>query len=373
MAQQDIYDFAVIGAGIVGAAFAARIDSQARVLLLEAEPQPGYHSTGRSAALYTSLYGNQLVRSLSRASRDFLDAPPSGFSEHPLLTPRGRLYVGTEHQRAIIDEIASAELARRLSTVEACAWVPVLRPEAAAHAVLDISAHDIDVNALHLGFLRLAKAAGATLVCSAGVQAIARDSHWHIVTANGEFHARTIVNAAGAWADTVATMAGVKPLGITPLRRTAFLIDSPNAADNAKWPAVVAADASFYFKPDAGLVLASPCDETPSEPCDAQPEEFDIAVGVDRIETATTLDIRRVTRAWAGLRTFAADRSPVVGYDTHCESFFWLAGLGGYGVQTAPALSEIAAKLALREPIAQRFEAAGIDLEAMSPKRFNVA
>lgn len=370
MAQQDIYDFAVIGAGIVGASFAARVGTRARVLLLEAEPQPGYHSTGRSAALYTSLYGNELVRSLSRASRGFLDAPPDGFAEHPLLTPRGRLYVGTEQQCEIIDGIASSGFARRFSSEEARAWVPVLRPEAVAHAVLDTSAHDIDVNALHLGFLRIAKAAGATLVCNAGVQAIEPGAQWRIVTANGEFLARNIVNAAGAWADTIAAMADVRPLGITPLRRTAILIDSPNAADNAKWPAVIAADASFYFKPDAGLVLASPCDETPSEPCDAQPEEFDIAVGVDRIETATTLDIRRVTRAWAGLRSFAADRSPVVGYDPRVENFFWLAGLGGYGVQTAPALSELAATLALREPVPERFAAVGIRSDAMSPARF---
>lgn len=363
------YDYAVIGAGIVGASFAARMAPKASVLLLEAEPHPGYHSTGRSAALYTCLYGNELVRAITRAGREFLDAPPLGFAEHPLLTPRGRLYVGDENLRDTLEDIGTWPHTRKMSSAEARAWVPVLRPEAAAYAVLDTSAHDIDVNALHLGFLRMAKAAGATLVCNAGVIALERSQGWRIVTASGEFRARVVVNAAGAWADTLATLAGIAPLGITPLRRTAMLIDSPDAAGSAGWPAVIAADASYYFKPDAGLILASPCDETPSEPCDAQPEELDIAIGVDRIETATTLSIRRVTRSWAGLRTMTLDRSPVVGYDPRCEDFFWLAGLGGYGVKTAPALSVFATSLALRQSPIESFEAAGITAAGMAPNR----
>lgn len=363
------YDYAVIGAGIVGASFAARMAPKASVLLLEAEPHPGYHSTGRSAALYTCLYGNELVRAITRAGREFLDSPPQGFAEHPLLTPRGRLYVGGDHTRETIEAHCTSPYVRKMTSAEARAWVPVLRPEAVVHTALDTSAHDIDVNALHLGFLRMAKAAGATLVCNAGVLALERAEGWRIVTAAGEFRARVLVNAAGAWADTVAGLAGLAPLGITPLRRTAMLIDSPDAANSANWPAVIAADTSYYFKPDAGLILASPCDETPSEPCDSQPEEIDIAIGVDRIETATTLNIRRVTRSWAGLRTMTPDRTPVVGYDARCEDFFWLAGLGGYGVKTAPALSIFATHLAQREMPHERFEAAGITAAAMTPHR----
>ncbi|MDO9453909.1 MAG: FAD-binding oxidoreductase [Stagnimonas sp.] len=364
------YDYAVIGAGIVGASFAARMAPKASVLLLEAEPHPGYHSTGRSAALYTCLYGNELVRAITRAGREFLDAPPPGFAEHPLLTPRGRLYVGGEHSRETIEAFCTSPYVRKMTSAEARAWVPVLRPEAVVHTALDTSAHDIDVNALHLGFLRMAKAAGASLVCNAGVMALEHNQGgWRIVTASGEFRARVLVNAAGAWADTLAGLAGIAPLGITPLRRTAMLIDSPDAAGSANWPAVIAADASYYFKPDAGLILASPCDETPSEPCDAQPEELDIAIGVDRIETATTLNIRRVTRSWAGLRTMTLDRSPVVGYDPRCEDFFWLAGLGGYGVKTSPALSTFAASLALREAAPESFEEVGITAAAMAPNR----
>ena len=363
------YDYAVIGAGIVGASFAARMAPKASVLLLEAEAHPGYHSTGRSAALYTQLYGNDIVRAITRASREFLDRPPPGFAEHPLLTPRGRLYVGGEPMRETLEQISTWPGTRTMGSAEARAWVPVLRPEAAVRAVLDTSAHDIDVNALHLGFLRMAKAAGASLVCNAGVQALERAQGWRIVTTAGEFRARVLVNAAGAWADSVAVMAGLAPLGIVPLRRTAMLIDSPDAAGSAGWPAVIAADASYYFKPDAGLILASPCDETPSEPCDAQPEELDIAIGVDRIETATTLSIRRVTRAWAGQRTMTPDRTPVVGYDSNCEDFFWLAGLGGYGVKTSPALSAFATRLALRQPAAECFVEAGITAAALAPDR----
>ncbi len=367
------YDYAVIGAGIAGAALAARLAPHASVLLLESEPHPGYHSTGRSAALYTSLYGNDRVRALSRASLGFLEAPPPGFADYALLKPRGRLYVGSEDDRQFIETISASPLAKPMTSAQACSWVPVLRPSAAAHAVLDTSAQDIDVNALHLGFLRMAKAAGTTLVCNAEVQALEQSQGWRIVTSNAEFRARVIVNAAGAWADRVAGLADIAPLDIQPLRRTAVLMDCPNAVDSAGWPAVIAADASYYFKPDAGLILASPCDETLTAPCDAQPEELDIAIAVDRIETVTTLDIRRVTRSWAGLRTFAADRSPVVGYDETRDDFFWLAGLGGYGVQTAPALSILATALALRQPAGGKFIDAGIDATAFAPRRLRLS
>ncbi len=368
------YDYAVIGAGIAGAAFAARTAPHASVLLLEQEPHPGYHSTGRSAALYTSLYGNEHVRALSRSSRPFLEAPPPGFAEHPLLTPRGRLYVGSEADSQAIEAIAESPFARRMSTNEVCSWVPVMRPEAAAHAVLDTSAHDIDVHALHQGYLRQAKAAGASLMTNVRIQTLERAQGWRIVTADGDFHARVLVNAAGAWADALAERVGVVALNIQPLRRTAVLIDSPDASNNATWPAVIAADASFYFKPDAGLVLASPCDETPSEPCDAQPEELDIAIGIDRIEAVTTMRIRRVTRSWAGLRSFAPDRSPVVGYDERCPDFFWLAGLGGYGVQTAPALASLAASLALhRPPPAELAAEPLLQADAFAPARLRSA
>lgn len=365
----DCYDFAVVGGGIAGASFAARIAPQARVLLLEREPAHGYHTTGRSAALFSALYGNEPVRALTRASRAFFDAPPAGFSEHPLLSPRGCLYAGSAQDAEAVQQIAASPLAQLVSANEARRRVPILTPAASAHAAYEPGAFDVDVNALHQGFLRAARAAGARLLTDAGVIALEKRRHWQLTTSAGTFEARVLVNAAGAWADALAQMAGAAPCGLQPLRRTAILLDPAPESGSAGWPAVIAADESYYFKPDAGLLLASPADETPTAPCDAQPEELDIAVCVDRIETATTLKVRRVIRAWAGLRTFAPDRTPVVGYDDSIEDFFWLAGQGGYGVQTAPALSEAAAALALRQELPARLLSEGFASEALSPRR----
>jgi D-arginine dehydrogenase len=367
------FDFAVIGAGIAGASFAARMAPHARVLLLEQEPQPGYHATGRSAALYSALYGNAAITALTRASRPFFDAPPPSFADHPLLTPRGVLYCGGEADQAAVDDIAASPLATPLDTAAALARVPVLKPSAARWVAFEASACDIDVNALHQGFLRMARSAGAVLATDAAVTALEFAGCWRISTAAGPYEAEVLVNAAGAWADQIASLAGAAPLGLTPLRRTALLLETPGAGNSAHWPAVIGADESFYFKPDAGLLLASPADETPTAPGDAQPEEMDIAICVDRVEAATTLSIRRVVRAWAGLRTFAPDRSPVVGYDARMNNFFWLAGQGGYGVQTAPALSELAAALALGHPVPASLADQGLLAARLSPARLSPA
>ncbi len=364
------FDFVVIGAGIAGASFAARVAAHASVLLLEREPVAGYHATGRSAALFSALYGNATISALTRASRAFFDAPPTGFAEHPLLTPRGVLYAGSKDDREAVEQICASPLAARMSCGDALARVPVLRAHAAACNAYEASACDIDVNSLHQGFLRMAKTAGAVLRTGAEVLGIERKRDWRIDTSVGSYEAGVLVNAGGAWADTVAAMAAVPTLDLRPLRRTALLINAPDGVASGGWPAVIAADESFYFKPDAGLLLASPADETPSEPCDAQPEELDIAICVDRIETATTLNVSRVSRRWAGLRTFAPDRTPVVGYDQHMDHFFWLAGQGGYGVQTAPALSELAALLALRRALPERLAAEGVAERQLAPARF---
>lgn len=363
------FDFAIVGAGIAGASLAARLAGSARVLLLEREEQPGYHSTGRSAALYSALYGNEPVRALTRASRRFFDAPPKGFAEHPLLVPRGVIYCGSEDDAAAVTQLCGSPLAAPISTAQALQRVPILRAGAAACAAFEAGAFDIDVHALHQGFLRQARSAGAKLVTRAGVTAIEHGRDWRLYTTAGEFEARVLVNAAGAWADRLAQLAGVRELGLRPLRRTAILLKPPAGADSARWPAVIAAGESFYFKPDAGLLLASPADETPSEPCDAQPDDLDVAVCVERIEAATTLTVDRVGRRWAGLRTFASDRTPVAGFDARDETFFWLAGQGGYGVQTAPALSELAAALALRRPLPRALADEGLTAAALAPQR----
>ncbi len=365
------FDFAIIGAGIAGASAAARLAGQARVLLLEQESVPGYHSTGRSAALYSALYGNDTITAITRASRAFFDNPPAGFCEYPILSQRGVIYAGSEADAAAIAEIASLPLAERIETAEAIKRVPILTEESAAHCAWEPDAFDVDVHALHQGFLRTARYAGAELVYGAGVTELNQGANdWRIVTTNGAFSATVVINAGGAWADRIAQLAGVRALGIQPLRRTAMIIDAGIPGDFSRWPAVIAGDESWYIKPDAGLMLASPADETPTDPCDAQPEELDIAICADRIESRTRMQIKRVVRAWAGLRSFAPDRRPVVGYDANVKNFFWLVGQGGYGVQTCPALSEIAAALALRRAIPAHILAEGFDAAAVSPGRF---
>ncbi|MGN6149142.1 MAG: NAD(P)/FAD-dependent oxidoreductase [Rhizomicrobium sp.] len=366
------FDILIIGAGIAGASVAAELARTHRIAILEREDHPGYHSTGRSAALFSEIYGNGVVRALSRASRDFFYNPPAGFAQHPLVKPRGSLYIARQEQIPHLEEFArNADLAgsiRRLSRKEALRACPVLRPEYVAAAVFEDDAADVDVNELHQGYLRQFKSAGGTLLVNADAQTLAyRDGKWIAQTRAGEYSAPVAVNAAGAWADTVAGKAGATPLKIKPRRRTALLAELPAGISADAWPMVIDIDESFYLKPDAGLLLISPADETLVPPCDVQPEEFDIAVAVDRVEQATTLAITRIRRRWAGLRSFAPDRSPVIGFDGALPGFFWLAGQGGYGIQTAPAAARLAASL-LRGDAKSEFDAALI--AQLSPNRF---
>lgn len=365
------YDFVVVGGGIAGASFAARVAPHARVLVLEQEVAPGYHATGRSAALFSALIGDATVQRLTRASRHFFDRPPAGFSPHPLLTPRQALHIGTGAQAELAAQRLALPETRVMDAATALSQVPILCPHAVAHAVLEPAACDIDVHGLHQGFIDSAKAQGAVFLNRAVVDGLeSAAGGWLIEAAGQTWKAHTLVNAAGAWADEVARMAGLRARGLQPLRRTALLADLPAGVTAHAWPAVIALDESFYFKPDAGWLLISPADETPSPPCDAQAEEWDVAVAIDRVENATTLSIQRVARSWAGLRTFAPDRLPLVGYDPEHPQFFWLAGQGGYGVQTSPALSAFAADLALGRPLAEELQAAGLDSPAVfSPGR----
>lgn len=366
------FDILIVGAGIAGASVAADLTRTHRVAILEREAHPGYHSTGRSAALFSEIYGNSAVRALSRASREFFYNPPAGFAEHPLVKPRGSLYIARPEQIPHLEDFArNADLAgsiRRLTREEALRACPVLRPEYVAAAVFEDDAADVDVNELHQGFLRRFKSAGGQLFVNTDVQSLAyRDGTWIVQTRDGEFSAPVLVNAAGAWADTVATKAGATALQIKPRRRTALLAELPAGVSADAWPMVIDIDESFYLKPDAGLLLISPADETPVPPCDVQPEEFDVAVAVDRVEQATTLAITRIRRRWAGLRSFAPDRSPVIGFDGALPGFFWLAGQGGYGIQTAPAAARLAASL-LRGETKSEFDPALI--AQLSPTRF---
>ncbi|MCX7174505.1 MAG: FAD-dependent oxidoreductase [Proteobacteria bacterium] len=370
------FDAVIIGAGMAGASLAYELASHMRVLVLERESQPGYHTTGRSAALFSEIYGNDIVRALSRASRAFLEAPGAGFAEHPLLTPRGTLFFAAagqiEQLHALHGEVAPrSAVVRWFEADELRGRLPALRPEFAQAGLFEPDASDIDVHALHQGYLRGARQQGATLICDAELESASyvRD-RWTVQSRAGQCSAALLVNAAGAWADDLAQMAGAAPLDLAPLRRTALVFEDHQAWDSRNWPLAVDIDEQLYFKPDAGRLLASPADETPSPPCDAQPDEFDVAVLLDRLERMTLLRPKRITGRWAGLRTFAPDRTPVAGFDAHAANFFWLAGQGGYGIQTAPALALLSASLILGKPVPDRLAAQGVTAQGLSARRF---
>lgn len=366
-------DFLVIGAGIAGASIGYFLAPHGRVVVLERESQPGYHTTGRSAALFIENYGTPQVRSLTCASRAFFEHPPQGFTEHALLTPRGAMFVGGPDKAAALNEVyetgrALSPRIRRLTPAEANARVPVLAPGLAA--VFEEDPMDMDVNAIHQGYLRGLKARGGRIACDAGVTRCERvGSDWVIEAGGKSYRAPVVINAAGAWCDTVGRLAGAKPIGLQPKRRSAFIFAPPEGASIASWPMVIGADESFYFKPDAGMLLGSPANEDPVDPQDVQPEEYDIALGVQRIEEATTMRIRRPNRTWAGLRSFVADGDLVGGYDPAREGFFWLAAQGGYGIQTSPAMGEACAALVRGREIPGRIADFGLTAAMLAPGR----
>jgi D-arginine dehydrogenase len=374
MDKQSDVDFIVAGAGMAGASVAAHLSPFGTVAILEAEAHPGYHSTGRSAATYSELYGNPVIRALTRASRAFLFSPPQDFAPVPLVHQRETVYFARADQASTLERWRSQPDIRAATTdldAEAAqARLPVFAPGYLGGAILEHGSADIDVDALHQGFLRAARKAGAQLHCDARITALERrDGKWIAATPAGTFSAPVLVNAAGAWGDELAVRAGVLPIGLQPMRRTAVLIETPSGLDASQWPMAIDIDEQFYFKPDAGLLLLSPADENPSPPCDAQPEELDIAIAIDRFEQATGAAVRKLRQQWAGLRVFAPDRSPVVGFDDGAAGFFWLVGQGGYGIQTAAALGRVAATLARGMPLDEGDTAMGIDAALLSPQR----
>lgn len=368
-------DFLVIGAGIAGASVAAWLAPRGRTIVLERESQPGYHSTGRSAAMYLESYGTAQVRALTAASRAFFDAPPDGFADHPILAQRGLVLVATPGQEAGLaahwDIVhAASSTAQMLDGAAARDLVPVLRPGKVAGAVFEPDAFDMDVHALHQGFLRRVRRAGGSVVCDAGVEAIVhRDALWQATTPAGTFAAPVLVNAAGAWADAIAQLADLPGIGLQPKRRSAFIFAPPPSVDVSRWPLTGSVEEDWYFKPDAGMLLGSPANVDPVQPHDVQPEEMDIALAIHRIEEMTTLSIRRPTRTWAGLRSFVADGDLVGGWDTTAPGFFWVAAQGGYGIQTCAAMGEACAALASGETIPGHLAQHGVTEAALSPAR----
>lgn len=362
------YDFAIVGAGIAGASLAARLAPHGRVLLLEAEDQPGYHATGRSAAFWSETYGGPAIQPLSTASGPWLWHPPAEYGDQAFLGPRGELFVATPADRAALEDFAAdfADSGVALEWVDPRPRVSGLRDEWSI-ALWEPTCADIHVAELHAACLKVARRHGAELRTAAGLeQAERRDGSWQIATRAGDFVAEILVNAAGAWADAVAECAGVAPLGIAPLRRTMvqLAVDPPLSLE---MPLIRDARDRFYVKPEAGgRGWLSPHDEIPTAPCDARPEEIDVAVAVDRLQQAVDWDVR-IERTWAGLRSFAPDRLPVYGFANDAPGFFWFAGQGGFGIQTAPAAAALAAMLlgTPADPLVN-----GLDPDRYSPTRF---
>jgi len=368
-------DFLIIGGGIAGASVAYWLAPHARVVMLEREAQPGYHSTGRSAALFMESYGTPQVRALTMASRAFFESPPEGFAEHPVLGARGAMMVATHGQEAplqahwaVLQPISPR--GRLLDAAQTCALVPVLRREQVIGAVHEPDASDMDVHAIHQGFLRGIRRAGGALLADAPVTSLRREGGlWQVRAGTHALEAPLLINAAGAWADAVGQLAGARPIGLVPKRRSAFIFAPPEGVASVAWPLTAGVEEDWYFKPDAGMLLGSPANADPVPPHDVQPEELDIATAIARIERMTTLAIRRPTRTWAGLRSFVADGDLVGGADPELPGFFWSAAQGGYGIQTSPAMGQSVAALVRGEPIPAHVSGFGLTPAMLSPSR----
>ena len=370
---------AIVGGGMAGASAACLIaeeaGSGADIVVLERESQPGYHTTGRSAAMYTEVYGNDVIRALVRAGRSFMESPAERYADHPLLTPRGALMVANsgeaERLDAFMEEMQRPDVLSRVDAARCKEICPTLRQDQLSGGVHEPLAMDIDVHGMLQGFVRVFRGLGGRVVGDAEVTAIERGGDgFRIETTAGAFRAEIVINAAGAWGDDLAAMAGAAPVGLVPKRRTAITFDPAAGTDVSSWPLTFELGGGWYFKPDAGRILASPADETPSAPCDAQPDEIDIAICVDRIQNATDLQVRRLASSWAGLRCFVDDHSPVNGFDDAVEGFYWLVGQGGYGIKTSPAMGRIAAAQIAGKPVPADILDQGLSIDSLSVNRF---
>ncbi len=353
--EPETADFIIIGGGIAGASAGYELSKTGRVIILEKESHPAYHTTGRSSAIFQKGYshGDPVIHALVMASEDFLRHPPKGFADHPLLTPRVLIYIASKNHPETLENLyhnlSAIDVGIELIDADQTARIfPCLTPEYQNSAILEKDVADMDVTALHEGYLRAIRTAGGQIMTDAGVHGLTRKGgYWHVRTTTQQFRAPVVINAAGAWVDQVAEMANITPIDIRPLRRTVMLVPPPAeiGPDIDNLPFVMDAGQGFYFKPDAGKILVTPGDQHLSVPCDARPEEIDIALGVHYLEKATGLKIGKVDHSWAGLRNHVADGHPVVGFDPESDGFFWLAAQGGFGIKTAPAMGRIAASL----------------------------
>jgi D-arginine dehydrogenase len=370
------FDVAVIGGGIAGTSAAYFLAPQTSVVVLEREATLGVHSTGRSAALFTECYERPIVRRLAVASREFLDRPPMGFSDTPLMAPRGVAFVATADQvdrvePSLREQQALVPSVRELPVPELLEMCPVLDPAAIVAGIYEPDAKDIDVHALHMGYRRGVLQHGGRIVPGYGVDRLEhRQGVWHLGCGTEEITARVVVNAAGAWCDMVATLASAVPVGLVPKRRTAFTFDGPPGT--ADWPMIVDIDEQWYFKAEGPGLLGSPGDESPVEPQDVRHREEDVAIGIERIQSVTSLSIRSIRSAWAGLRSFVGEAGPVNGWDDQVPGFYWLAGQGGFGILSSPAMGTYAAATILGQEPAAHLAAAGIDSSVLGIEQVRV-
>jgi D-arginine dehydrogenase len=369
------FDFLVVGGGIAGASAAYALSAHGKVCLVEQENQLGYHSTARSAAVHSSVYGPATWQVITTASRPFLLGPPDGFGDTPLTKPLGALYLAKPHEEPELKQQA-ADLDRRgiayslVAPAEASRLSPCVRMEPFSLGLYEPDCVDLDASALLHGYLRIARNRGAEVISNGELHAAKRSGGiWHIDLTRETIEARVVINAAGAWADVVAQRAGLPRRGLRPLRRTAITFNPPAGHEASRWPMTFDVAETWYFKPEGRHIMMSPTDLTPSEPVDAQPEEFDIAVAIDRIETVTTMKVGRLNSRWAGLRTFAPDHEAVIGTDPTEPSFVWYAGQGGNGVMASPAGAAICAAAATGNSWPKSVTKLGLTSDKIAPAR----
>ncbi|HEX9448435.1 MAG TPA: FAD-binding oxidoreductase [Dongiaceae bacterium] len=372
--MRNTCDFLIIGAGISGASAGYELALLGSVIILETEDVAGYHSTGRSAALFTRNYGPAAVRAISAVSYDFFNTPPAGFTDHALLTSRGGLSVAFKGDEKLLDKVLALGTddhpVFELDLAEALRMAPLLRADLIGRAVHEPGVLDMDVDAIHRGFLKGFAARGGKLITSQKVTGLRQDGQaWLIDTANAGYQAKIVINAAGAWADQVGHLAGAKPIGLVPKRRTAILLEPPAGIEIKEMPLVDFAGGEIYLKPNSGKIMASPGDQTPVEAQDIQPDDMDVAILADWLERHTAITIRRIDHSWAGLRSFVADEVPVVGFDPKVTDFFWLAGQGGFGIMMSAALARLAAGLINQGRMPAEFADQGLTLAELAPAR----
>lgn len=371
-----VFDFLVIGGGISGTSAAYELANFGSVALLEAENALGYHSTGRSAALFTGNFGNKTIRAINQVSEIFFKNPPNGFCLNDLLTPRGSITIanpGQEHELDLLFSLATEQnIIEQLTPEKTFEMAKIVKSEQVGIGAYESDVTDIDVANLHQGYIKgLSNRGGEIFKTQRVEQMHYEDEIWHIKAGKSEFQAKQIINAAGGWADQIGALANATKIGLIAKRRTMVVVEAPSDVDVNKLPVIEFADTGAYIKAEGGKLLACPGDQTPVEPQDIQPDEMDVAILVDWLQNKTNIVVKRIDHSWAGLRSFVADEIPVVGYDAKIPKFFWLAAQGGFGIMMAPTLAYACASLMTQDKLPQQLLDVGVTADILSPNRFS--